>query len=679
MFIIVSDVIHPPEQNPGAVNGTGWSPPGVGTAAKKSMKSQILLALVVVLAVVPGGAAGAVTGEPALSASVADGTVTPGETTSLRLTILNTGDVQQADPGAAGLTQRVTTARGLTVTVESGDAPIDVLTGERAVGTLPEGATPPMEIPIAVDEEAETGTYDVPVEVNYTYTKAITPRGYYVEETVNRTLNVTLTVEDGASFAVTDVDAGVRVGSSGTLDVTLENTGSLAARDASLSLSSRNADLTFGAASSASRYVGAWDPGEARTVSYEVTAAPTANAHRYAMEATVGYEDGDGVPAASDTLTFAVTPRDRQRFPVVAAESNVSIGDSGTVTLTMHNDGPIAVRDATVSLTSTSAALVFGQTQTATRFVGGWAPGENRTLTFDVVATDDAETRSYALRSSVTFEDADGDQGQSPTAAVGVIPAPQQGFAFDNVQADLEVGAEGTLSGTVTNTGDVPARNVVVTFGEPPGSVTPLEAEAPVGDLAPGESASFSFPMEAGAGAEDGPRQFTLLATYRNTEDERRQSDSADVRATVAPDTPTFDVAVEGGTVAPGGSTTIAMTITNQGDDPVSDVSAKLFANDPLSTTDSEAFVADLGAGESKEVTFGIGAAGGALEKTYPLEMDFQYDDAEGDTLTSQTYRLPVSVEAVETDDGDGLPLPLLVIGALVLVAVLYLGYRRYG
>jgi hypothetical protein len=78
-------------------------------------------------------------------------------------------------------------------------------------------------------------------------------------------------------------------------------------------------------------------------------------------------------------------------------------------------------------------------------------------------------------------------------------------------------------------------------------------------------------------------------------------------------------------------------------------------------------------------VTFGIGAAGGALEKTYPLEMDFQYDDAEGDTLTSQTYRLPVSVEAVETDDGDGLPLPLLVIGALVLVAVLYLGYRRYG
>ncbi|MEF8855313.1 MAG: sialidase, partial [Haloarculaceae archaeon] len=459
------------------------------------MYSRVALAAVIILAAVPGGVAGAVAGEPVLSASLADGTVTPGETTSLRMTVINTGNVEGATPGAGDLARRVTTARGLTVDVQPGEAPISVLTGERAVGTLPEGATPPLEIPIAVAEDATPGTYSLPVELTYTYTERITDRGNYVETTVTETVSVTLEVTDGASFEVTDVDASVRVGSSGTVAVSIENAGTAPATDASVSLSSRNADLTLGRSSSASRYVGEWAAGESRTVSYEVSAAGTAASEPYTMAATVAYEDDDGVPAATDALTFALTPQGEQRFPVLDAESNVSVGDSGSVSLTMHNQGPVAVRDTTVTLTSTSGALAFGRAATATRFVGSWAPGENRTVTFDVTATEEAETRSYVLRASVAYEDLDGDPGQAPTSAVGVRPAPRQDFAFTAGESDLEVGADGTLEGTVTNTGDGVARNLVVAFAEQPTTVTPLEGEAPVGDLEPGESADFSFPV----------------------------------------------------------------------------------------------------------------------------------------------------------------------------------------
>ena len=639
--------------------------------------SRIAIALVVVLATVPGGAAGAVAGEPVLSASLADGTVAPGETTALQLTVVNTGDVEVATPGTGDLARRVTTARGLTVDVGAGDAPISVRTGERAVGTLPEGATPPLQIPIAVEEDATPGTYRVPVELDYTYTERVTNEGVYVETNVTETVHVTLEVTEGAMFEVTSVDTGVRVGATDTVNVTIENVGTSAAGDATVTLSSQNADLTFGRASTASRYVGGWAAGETRTISYEVTAAPTAGAQPSAMSATVAYEDGDGVPTTTDPLSFAVTPGEQVRFPVLAAESNLSVGDSGPVSLTMQNAGPVAVEDATVTVTSTSSALAFGQAATATRFVGDWAPGENRTLVFDVTATSQAEPRSYALRTSVAYEDADGDPGQAPTSAVGVTPRPRQGFAFAAVESDLEVGAEGTLEGTVTNTGETVARNLVVTFAEQPGTVTPLETEAPVGDLGPGETASFSLPMAVDAGAEDGPRQFSLLAAYRNAEGEQRRSESADVRATVAPDDPTFEVTVANATVPAGGRTTVDVTVRNRGDEPVSAVSAKLFATDPLSTTDSEAFVDELAPGATETVTFAVGAGGSALEKTYPVEVDFLYDDADGDTLTSRTYRLAVAVTTAE--GGGGLLVPALVVAAVVLVVVGYWALRRSG
>ena len=253
----------------------------------------------------------------------------------------------------------------------------------------------------------------------------------------------------------------------------------------------------------------------------------------------------------------------------------------------------------------------------------------------------------------------------------------RQGFDFAVVESDLEVGAEGSLEGTVTNTGETVARNLVVTFAEQPATVTPLETEAPVGDLGPGETASFSLPMAVDAGAEDGPRQFSLLAVYRNAEGEQRRSESADVRATVAPDDPTFEVTVANATVPAGGRTTVDVTVRNRGDEPVSAVSAKLFATDPLSTTDSEAFVDELAPDDSVTVTFSVAAAGSALAKTYPVEMDFQYDDADGDTLTSRTYRLAVPVTA--SAGGGGLLVPALVVAAVVIVVVGYWALRRSG
>jgi hypothetical protein len=83
-----------------------------------------------------------------------------------------------------------------------------------------------------------------------------------------------------------------------------------------------------------------------------------------------------------------------------------------------------------------------------------------------------------------------------------------------------------------------------------------------------------------------------------------------------------------------------------------------------------------LDPGESKTVRFSIGASGGALAKNYPVSVDFQYDEPDGDTKLSDTYRLAVAVE--ETEESGP---PLVLVGALVLTVLVggAILYRQYG
>ena len=73
-----------------------------------------------------------------------------------------------------------------------------------------------------------------------------------------------------------------------------------------------------------------------------------------------------------------------------------------------------------------------------------------------------------------------------------------------------------------------------------------------------------------------------------------------------------------------------------------------------LTSSDDEAFIDRLESGETETITFAISAGGSALSKSYPVSLDFQYDDADGDTLLSDTYQVPVTVEEPEGGEGCG-------------------------
>jgi len=215
-----------------------------------------------------------------------------------------------------------------------------------------------------------------------------------------------------------------------------------------------------------------------------------------------------------------------------------------------------------------------------------------------------------------------------------------------------------------------PSTTSSLTWASEQQNVNPTETEYAVGTPEAGESAEFDFDVEISDAARSGSRQFSLVAEFENDQGDERSSDSLTVRQDVAGASDEFEVDIVNANLSAGGSSTIELELTNTAGEELTDISAKLFADSPISADDDEEYVQSLEPGESETLVFGISAGASALEKQYPVSMDFQYDEPDGDTVTSDTYRIPVQVTT--PDDGGGSPLAL--VGGIVLLVLVGIG-----
>ena len=540
------------------------------SAPSRSLRVGIAL-LVVVSALVAGtgGAiaqsqeSGQVIGEPQISFGTQTGEVAAGTATDLTITIRNRARLQKGGPEQHE--ERVTTARAMTVEFDDGNVPIDVDAGEISVGNVPTGATS-STVPITIEEGTDPGSYEIPVEYEYQYTRIADYDQFgvdYSDRTRTREGSITVEVTEDARFVVVDTDATAQIGDENDVSLTLRNTGADPARDASVDAESQSDALTF---------------------------------------------DSDG--------------------------------------------------------------------SSSTGFVGDWPAGETRTVNYSVTLSDDAALRGYALGLNVDYTDTDGIARTSEPITTGVQTIEAQSFAIDDIGSSLRVGEDGDVTGTVTNTGPQPADSVVVRYADDSTTVTPREDSVAVGTLAPGESADFRLPLDVSTDSEAGAKSFDFAVQYRNQDDDQRTYTKLDVLAEVAPQRDQFDVELEERMIEPGGSRTISVTVTNNLDETATDVEGRLFADDPLDTGSTDTgYVESIEPGETATMTFELTAADSATpQKTYPVSLDFRYDDEDGNSQLSDTVRVPIeTTEAAES----GLPVvPIVVVVVIVAVGV-GLWYRR--
>ena len=621
------------------------------------MKRTLLVVLVVASLVVSAVPAVALTSNPDLRTVTESPNLQPGGINEVSFQLLNDPDGPDDD-----------TRTATNVRVEPRDTGrIDVETGELYVPSLPDGDPAELSLRLNVPADLASGTYRIPLDLTYEYENGA---GSATEREVTR--HVTVRVDSGPRFSVVDTNSTATVNGQGTLEVTMQNVGDTAARDSTLTLSTSSPDVSLGASESSTRFVSEWKEGENRTFTFDAALGDTATAGNYSLDAQIDFEKPSGTVGSSPSLTVPLEAHPEMTFRVSDLQSTLSIGGTDTLSGTITNTGPMTANNAVVQFNETPIAEAVGGGYA----VGSLAPGESAEFSFriDVDESADAGPRQFGIQTS--FRNANGDQLRSDAVDIRVpVGANDPGFEVQDLESTLRVGEEGTLDGTIVNTRDDRVTDAVVRFEDPGPTVTPIEDSVAIGDLGPGEAANFSFDVEVTSSSSAGPRQFDLTVSYRDADNAARASGDIPTRAAVGPGTAEFDVDPVDGNLSAGSGGEFRVTVTNTREYTVSDLSAKIYTDSPLSTSDDEAFVDELEPGESTTITFQLSADGGATEKTYPVKMDFQYDDEEGDTIISDTYQVPVDVAG----SSGGLPITLILVAVVLLGGaaggVLY--YRR--
>ena len=396
-----------------------------------------------------------------------------------------------------------------------------------------------------------------------------------------------------------------------------------------------------------------------------------AEAGEYTMEVELEYRQ---IGRLFDTLgtqndrSYTVTREvdividDSARFELRDAGTEAQIGDDGPMTVEVENIGGEPAEDLTVELASASGRIQFGGSNTEVASLGSLEPGETALIDYEIGFGADASVREYPLDATVTFENPEGINEEYETR-FNLTPQAQQTFEIENVESTLRVGEEGNLIGTVQNTGPVTANSVVVRYHSDAANLVPIESEFAVGTLAPSESAEFRLPIEVTREAEALPRSVDLSVQYRNLDNERRAYQKVDALAEVDQRRDRFLISIEDKELTAGESRRLEVEVTNNLNQSVTDVDARLFTEDPLNSDNDEGYIESLAPGESTTIVFELNAGGSATAKTYPISFDFQYNDADGRSKLSDTSQVAITV--TESEGGSS---SLSIIGLLAVV-----------
>lgn len=613
----------------------------------------LVVALVIGLIAAPVAAKSV---DPRFEAYVPDPVVEPGREAVVTVQLLN--DAEDVDDTAK-------TAKQVRVTMRSGGSPISVESGTRLIGDLEDGSPQEVDFRITVPRDADPGTYRLPIDLTYEFE----------DESEKSTVKVPIEVESVARFDVIGAETSASIGDTGTLTLTMENVGGETAFDATVLVESTDTALTFGAGSPTSEgFVGRWAPGETRQVSFKLGFDDTAIRRNYSVGTTVQFEDDAG-RSRSDTVSAGIQPQPRQSFEVVEVASAAPIGGAGQLELAIRNTGPDTVYDSTVTVSSDDADIAFAEGAPKSQsYTGEWAPGEVKRLDYRLRVSDQAVQRDYSVSATINYEDEAGNDRRPRTVLAAITPLPEQTFEVSDVAGSLSVGSTGTVDATLVNTGESGVRDVVVVLQVEGTNLAPRAVEYPVGDLAAGESAPVSFTLDVPDAAVPGARQLGFQVRYENDAGDTLRSDPIGVRVDVSKRQPAFTVSPVNATFAVDSTGTLTLDLTNDLDEPITDVSASLAATEPLESEDATAFAGSLSPGETVRLSFKLEVTDDAIPKSHPVQLDISYRDEAGTLKESGPYRVGITVNQ---PPGSGLPLvPIAaVVIALGIGAVWW--YRR--
>ncbi|MFH5797548.1 hypothetical protein [Haladaptatus sp. CMAA 1911] len=371
-------------------------------------------------------------------------------------------------------------------------------TARKFVGNWSAGERRTVKYGLLAEEFAEVRQY--PFEATISFTNADGEReraGPYTFD-VQPTDRVQL-----ERFEVTSVSSNAQSGDTGVVSLTVENTGR-DVNDAVVSLQSANEQLTLGRSQNASQFVSEWSSNERETFQYRVTASNDTVGGNYPFSLSISYRE-NGTRNRTEPHLIGVIPDPEQSFSLGNLNSTLHVGQEGTVSGTVTNEGPQRAPSAVLVLVSRGGNTTVSPKETEYA-LGTLDSGESSPFDFQVDVSDAADRGPRQLSFVVRYQNQDGDPRQSKSLDAQVTVGPRRDeFRLDAKRTSVESGSTATVSFVVTNNENRTLRNIdAQAFVDSP--LTINDNGAFIEKLEPNESATIRFDVGADGG--------TLANTY---------------------------------------------------------------------------------------------------------------------------------------------------------------------
>lgn len=591
--------------------------------------------------------------DPEMDVFLSENELTAGADATLELNVQNAFELNR------GQSREILNARNVKVEI-SDDGPFDVRTQASGLGTIRDGETVPTTQRLRVPADIEPGTYDITVDVEYTYTRFSTSPSN--ERTQTDSIDLEVVVPDEPQFEFTNISSDIEPGATGDVEVTIENTGTQDAEDVQLVLTGTEGEAVI--FSDGEHSLSTVNASDNVTIQAEAAIGESASGDK-PIQGTVTYTDEDGIDG-TDELSGSLTPGEKLSFDVGETTSSLSAGHTDDITGEVTNEGPRIVDDAVLVIEPGSESLQIENTRYA---LPELEAGETADFRFPTSVSRDADAGPRQLSFTVEYT---GAFDESPLVSDGFSERIEIGegqqFEIAALQDTLSVGYDGEITGTLVNDGPRTIDSGVLEIIPQSDSLFVEDTRYALPELEPGEEVDFRYPTDVSGQADEGPRQVQFSVEY--TDGSRTvTTDPLSERVMIDPRTDEFAIDGIDTEIQAGETKDVVLELTNQREETLSNIDAIAYTESPLSAPADQAFIPELGPGESTEIDFELAADSNARPSTYPIEIDFEYRTERGETVLSDEYQVPIEVLESE-DDGDGSLIPggWLTVGGLLLL-----------
>ncbi|MGD0534760.1 MAG: S-layer protein [Methanoregula sp.] len=373
------------------------------------------------------------------------------------------------------------------------------------------------------------------------------------------------------------------------------------------------------------------------------------------------------------------------------ATITVILQNGGTNTMKFTDKGTLASVDlattaklVTVGLSSGTAPIVI---KTDPQSLGDIPSPGQTTATFTAKITSDATLGEYTLPLTVQYkylsnnlaDQLTSDTIQSQYTPVNVtIPLtikikPEVKIdVLDAEASNLVVGTEGYVNLTIKNIGYEDGKQATVKLLQSGSSaVIPTDNNVYIGDFPRNGVVACLYKVAISADAQAQTYPIDVAVTYTNAEGDTVTSATDTIGVPVEAKL-SFTITSPPAVVTQGETSVVVMEYQNMGIITAHNAQARLSMVDPLSSSDTTAYLGDIPPGGKATAQYAISAASGAAPATYALDTEVRYRDALDNSQISDTFKADVQV--VPRPATPAL-VQLLEIVAVVVVILAAVGY----